>query len=63
MSFLLSFHQPSFNYLTFSSQQQFFVGSTNPFTTFTMTPAPSAYNLMLSMQYYRPTMSLQVFGN
>ena len=62
MSFQSPFHQPPFNYSTFPSQQQLFVGPSNPFATSTMTPQ-SAYNPMSSMQYYRPTMPSQVSAN
>ncbi|XP_068492340.1 protein MAIN-LIKE 1-like [Phaseolus vulgaris] len=58
----MSFHQPPFNYSTSPSQQQFFVGPSNPFATSTMIP-PSAYNPMSSMQYYRPIMPSQVSEN
>ena len=51
MSFQSSFHQPHFNYSTSPSQQQFFIGPSNPFATSTMNP-PSAYNPMSSMHYY-----------
>nr|AFN88199.1 gamma prolamin [Phaseolus vulgaris] len=62
MSFPSSFHQPPFNYSTFLSQQQFFVGPSNRFATSTMIP-PFAYNPMPFMQYYRQPMPSQVSGD
>ena len=46
----------------FHLNNNFFASPSNPFAMSTMIPS-SAYNLMSSMQYYRPTMPLQVSEN
>ena len=58
----MSFHQPPFNYSIFPSQQTIFCWSIKSLHNLYRDPpcAPSVYNPMSSMQYYRPTMSSQV---